>query len=279
MRFPGVDNVLQFTIVASNGEHITVNQHQHASLFWALRGGGPGSWGVITSTTYATHDEFALTMGFVFANLSTTPESSTHAIFTEFIKTHPALSDAGWGGYSWLSKYFFVATWVAPGVSWADMNSTFLPFVDFVTKNAGEGGQVQAFTSEFPSFQAWSTGAGGTAGELPISAPTQIGTGSQLGSRLLPRKIAVEDPARAASIILETNDIVAFKYVFRLLCLQFPFLILFSTARLQVEQSPVQIPLQPPFTQGGATPSRTSTYPQASQRVRLPPKTLPPSNR
>jgi len=274
----GVDNVLQFTVVASNGEHVTVNQHQHASLFWALRGGGPGSWGVITSTTYATHDEFPLSMGFVFANFSTTPESSVHTILTEFIKSHPTHSDAGWGGYSWLSKYFFVASWIAPSVSWADMNSTFLPFVDFVTKNAGEGGQVQALTAEFPSFQAWSTGAGGSAGELPISAPTQIGTGSQLGSRLLPRKIAVEDPARAATIILETNDIVAFKYVL-FSVIHVLALTRVPSARSQAEPSPARIPHQPPFTQGGVKPSHTSMLLQASQRVQPPPKTPPLSSR
>jgi FAD/FMN-containing dehydrogenase len=49
---PGVDNVLQFTIVLADGSLITTNSFQYPDLFWALRG---STYGVVTSTTYQTH--------------------------------------------------------------------------------------------------------------------------------------------------------------------------------------------------------------------------------
>ncbi|KAF8527001.1 FAD-binding domain-containing protein [Hysterangium stoloniferum] len=52
------DNVLQFEIVIANGTLLTVNSVSNPDLFWALRGGGAGSWGVIVSTTFRTFPTF-----------------------------------------------------------------------------------------------------------------------------------------------------------------------------------------------------------------------------
>ena len=53
--FAGVDNVLEIKIVTADGNHVTTNQYRNSDLFWALRGGGGGTWGVVTSVTYKTH--------------------------------------------------------------------------------------------------------------------------------------------------------------------------------------------------------------------------------
>ncbi|KAF8529329.1 FAD-binding domain-containing protein [Hysterangium stoloniferum] len=53
-----VDNALQFEIVVANGTLLTVNSVSNPDLFWALRGGGAGSWGVIVSTTLRTFPTF-----------------------------------------------------------------------------------------------------------------------------------------------------------------------------------------------------------------------------
>ncbi|KIK55608.1 hypothetical protein GYMLUDRAFT_264112 [Collybiopsis luxurians FD-317 M1] len=54
----GVDNAIQFTVVTSSGSHLTANVYSHPDLFWAnLRGGGGGTYGVLTSVAYDTHPE------------------------------------------------------------------------------------------------------------------------------------------------------------------------------------------------------------------------------
>lgn len=50
-----VDNALAFDVVLANGTAVTASQCSNSDLFWALRGGGGSSWGVVTSCTYATH--------------------------------------------------------------------------------------------------------------------------------------------------------------------------------------------------------------------------------
>jgi hypothetical protein len=59
-HLPGVDNVVQFTIVIASGEYLTANHYQNSDLFWALRGGG-GTYGVVVTATYRTFDIFPFT--------------------------------------------------------------------------------------------------------------------------------------------------------------------------------------------------------------------------
>lgn len=39
-------DVLQFQVVKANGKVVTANKCKNRDLFWALRGGGGGTWGV-----------------------------------------------------------------------------------------------------------------------------------------------------------------------------------------------------------------------------------------
>ncbi|KAE8371045.1 hypothetical protein BDV26DRAFT_303295 [Aspergillus bertholletiae] len=45
------DNALEFKVVVSDGRHVIANAYQNSDLFWALRGGGGGTFGVVTSVT------------------------------------------------------------------------------------------------------------------------------------------------------------------------------------------------------------------------------------
>uniref|UniRef100_A0A7S4SDS7 FAD-binding PCMH-type domain-containing protein n=1 Tax=Alexandrium monilatum TaxID=311494 RepID=A0A7S4SDS7_9DINO len=50
------DNVLEFEVVLADGSLVVANEGQNADLFWAMRGGGGGTFGVATSVTYRTHE-------------------------------------------------------------------------------------------------------------------------------------------------------------------------------------------------------------------------------
>ncbi len=47
----GSDNLLEAKLVTANGTMLTVNACQNRDLFYAIRGGGGGTYGVITSAT------------------------------------------------------------------------------------------------------------------------------------------------------------------------------------------------------------------------------------
>lgn len=48
----GVDRVLEFKIVTADGVLRTANQCQNTDLFFALRGGGGGTFGVVLESTF-----------------------------------------------------------------------------------------------------------------------------------------------------------------------------------------------------------------------------------
>lgn len=48
------DNAVQFTAVLADGTHVTANSRTYPDLFWALKGGGPGTFAVVTSVTFKT---------------------------------------------------------------------------------------------------------------------------------------------------------------------------------------------------------------------------------
>lgn len=64
------DQVLAFQVVTADGQFLTVSDDENVDLFWALRGGGGSTFGVVTSATVkawpqlgATVSKFSLTTG------------------------------------------------------------------------------------------------------------------------------------------------------------------------------------------------------------------------
>ena len=198
----GVDNVIQFTVVLSDGSHVTTNAHQHPDLFWALRGGGGGTYAIVTSATYKTYPEFSLTMSTVAVNFSSPAVAQN--VVTEFVRIHPKLLSVGWGGYSFFSNTNLQAFWIAPDSSLGAGNAAFQPFLQFVNAT---GEPVQAPTFKFPSYFSWYTGLF-TSGDIRQS---QVGVQVEIASRLLSKELAESDPANLAKIMLSIEGGVAAK--------------------------------------------------------------------
>jgi FAD/FMN-containing dehydrogenase len=76
----GADNVFQFSVVLANGSYVVVNSASFPDLFWALRGGGAGSWGVVIDATIRTFPIFNITAHIV--NVLTTSVEQTGDLMT-----------------------------------------------------------------------------------------------------------------------------------------------------------------------------------------------------
>lgn len=52
-----VDNMLEVDVVIADGTLLTANACTNTDLFWALRGGGGGTYGIVTRMVHKAHDK------------------------------------------------------------------------------------------------------------------------------------------------------------------------------------------------------------------------------
>ncbi|KAJ6559744.1 hypothetical protein B0H19DRAFT_944975 [Mycena capillaripes] len=98
----GADNVLEFHVVVASGELLQVNSISHPDLFYALRGGGAGSWGIIISATFRTFPTFNATSSLiVLAAANDTVASSLAALHAQHIFDWDSVRA---GQYFWVLK-------------------------------------------------------------------------------------------------------------------------------------------------------------------------------
>ncbi|KAJ3513633.1 hypothetical protein NLJ89_g2842 [Agrocybe chaxingu] len=92
----GVDRVLQYKIVTPDGKFRTVNKCQNRDLFFALRGGGGGTFGVVLEGTFIASP--AVRMQVVLGTYENTPENTVRLV-KALGKSATQMASDGWGGY------------------------------------------------------------------------------------------------------------------------------------------------------------------------------------
>ncbi|KAI0635699.1 FAD-binding domain-containing protein [Trametes polyzona] len=186
----GVDNVLEITLVTSTGDHLTANAYQNSDLFWALRGGGGGTFGVVTSATYRTHQSVPIIgASFSFSGNRSTSNSAFQQAFAELIRISPELTNDGWGGYNSISStddsFTCSSSLLIPNATLADANATIVPYFNFLqalaansSSNADSLTVAAPRLVSFASFYDWFDSA--------ITGTSGIGVTVEVGSWLLP---------------------------------------------------------------------------------------------
>jgi len=114
----GLDQVLSFDLVLANGTEVTADECSNPDLYWALRGGGGGTFGVVTKVHYRVYDN-PTTTSYVAARVYLDYEESIDYLamvdkWIDFIVEKSATGiDTRWGGYWNLSgsvTFWFVGS-------------------------------------------------------------------------------------------------------------------------------------------------------------------------
>ncbi|UZJ55526.1 hypothetical protein CBS101457_004846 [Exobasidium rhododendri] len=93
----GVDNVLEMQVVTGKGEYVTASRCQNADLFYAMRGGGGATFGVIVSMTSKGNPKLDLQVAYIrFVSTSIT---NVQNFLQVCIQNAERLAQDGWGGY------------------------------------------------------------------------------------------------------------------------------------------------------------------------------------
>ncbi|PSN68612.1 FAD/FMN-containing protein [Corynespora cassiicola Philippines] len=97
----GADNVLEVNVVTATGETKTLNEFTDSEHFWAIRGGGGNSWGVVTSVTYKTHPN-PTHIKTIAAQYNTNDSLAQRKVLRQIFKAIPVMTDLGYTGYATL---------------------------------------------------------------------------------------------------------------------------------------------------------------------------------
>ncbi|KAN0067982.1 hypothetical protein V8E54_013910 [Elaphomyces granulatus] len=196
----GSDQALEFRVVVANGDLLTANKYQNQDLFWALRGGGGGTFGVVVSVTVHTFPDVPLVM----SNLNVSADAGPNfwPAVTAFHTHLPAFNDAGGGGYYFITASppinngestlaLTVEFYFANETDTTKINTLFAPLVSILKNMAGiatEYGTI-AVPHVADVYQTLLPGDSDTTGSITLG-----------GSRLFSRDLLVSDGGGARLI-------------------------------------------------------------------------------
>jgi hypothetical protein len=117
----GVDNVLEFEIVTPAGDIVIANDNLHQDLFWALRGGGGGTFGVVTKVTMKTYPHELSNAVLLTATPGTSGLDGFVKGMTYLMSVLPEMTDWGLTGHMLMQRFTFSGSMNAPGKEMKDI--------------------------------------------------------------------------------------------------------------------------------------------------------------
>jgi hypothetical protein len=87
---PGSDSIIEMKMVSAKGDLLTINSVENADLFWALRGAGGGSFGIVTSFKVRIHEMINPVIYFSYKWANAADPVSLISKYTLWLKTVPA---------------------------------------------------------------------------------------------------------------------------------------------------------------------------------------------
>jgi FAD/FMN-containing dehydrogenase len=177
------DNVLGFEIVTPLGDFVSANSSSNTDLFWALRGGGGGTFGVVTSVTVKAYKDFPVTAAswtFDSAKLGLDKFWAASKLFLD-----RSIDNVDNGTYSYLRMSpssngkdytFAVLPFFAPNKTAQQTNAILAPYFSKLTaSNIPFSPKITEYKGFYAAWQA----------EFPLESAGDVQTA--FGSRLFPR--------------------------------------------------------------------------------------------
>jgi FAD/FMN-containing dehydrogenase len=129
----GAAGVLELTVVIADGSVLTVNRYQHPDLFWALRGGGGGTFGVVTTMTLLAHPEPSIS-GWISGPITAKSDAAFQELIQRYVEfAGTTLSTPTWGEGVILNPDYGMASAFNTGLNVMQVGTTFL---DIATEQA-----------------------------------------------------------------------------------------------------------------------------------------------
>ncbi|KAJ6443956.1 berberine protein [Purpureocillium lavendulum] len=196
-----VDQAVEFDVVTADGQFRTVNQCSDPDLFWAMRGGGGGTYAVLVAYRFRLYPAVPIHMHVLKANYSILGEKFTQSAIVRSLLTAHVANQSLWSDNNVTGRYYY-------GANQATL-LTILPFND-------DGSRLKDLTAKwrkgvtaipnlkvyedsyytYPTYSAYDKVAQEIAARL-----TPNGFASNVASRLVPRSLFSSDGGQQKSLV------------------------------------------------------------------------------
>ncbi|KAI9350547.1 hypothetical protein DFJ73DRAFT_953762 [Zopfochytrium polystomum] len=194
----GAENVLEVTIVTADGLARTLNDAStgsEADLFWAVRGGGGGTWGVVTEVVFKAHPIQPFVLALFSATLTNHSDPIANTIMKEFLtvvaQNQPKVTALSAFGTYTFSPYSIGGRYLFPGSDVGLATKTAQPIMDIIAKYNTSFAASSVNINAYPSFVAASA-------NIPDGNP--YGFNALVSTRLVPKSLFANDSSIATLV-------------------------------------------------------------------------------
>ncbi|KAI4242030.1 MAG: hypothetical protein L6R40_004257 [Gallowayella cf. fulva] len=177
----GADQVLEWEVVTANGERVVATPTKNADLYFALSGGGPGTYGVVVSMTVRAHQDGPVGGALLSFTSQGISKDTYYKAIAAFQSQLPALVDSGATAiYIITAAGFNIAPITAPDKSAAEVTRMLDPYTKTLKSlNITYSINVTSESTFLGHFDKY-------FGPLPYGS---YPTAQLLGGRLVPRSV------------------------------------------------------------------------------------------
>jgi len=150
-------SLLEAEIVTADGQTRVVNAAREPDLFWALKGGGGGVFGVISRVTLATHP-LPETVGAVRLTIHARSDEAYRRLIAQFVEVYAKnLCNPHWGEQARVGPdNRLVVAMVFQGLTLQEARQAWAPLIDFANANSTDfEGQNGLIALALPAQHFW----------------------------------------------------------------------------------------------------------------------------
>jgi FAD/FMN-containing dehydrogenase len=147
--------LIEAEIVTADGLVRVANISQNSDLFWAIKGGGGGSLGVVTRLTLRTRD-LPETIGAVFGVIKASSDEAYRELIGRAIKFYKsALFNRHWGEQMSFRKGTLKIDMVFQGLEQQQAETIWAPFLEWVRDSSSYSFASEVKIDSMPARHAW----------------------------------------------------------------------------------------------------------------------------
>ncbi len=148
-------NVLQVEVVTANGDVVIANNCENTDLFWAIRGGGARTFGIVTSMTFATYP-LPTSAGVFKATVTAKTDAAYHILLEQYLVFfRQYLNNDHWGDKFTFNKNNQInIALLFRDLDEQELVKTWQPFQEWIAKNESVY-SMQSEVVNIPADKLW----------------------------------------------------------------------------------------------------------------------------